>query len=251
MLININNIDKILEFDEPTHKYNVDDIELISVTTFFSKYCEKFNSDLIISSITKNKNSIYFNRNKEDIEKEWKDTAILGTKMHLNIENFINGLQINDNKINDNKINDNKINEDNDTIDIYKELIYFHNFFKNLKYKKLYPEFRVFDIDYKIAGTIDLLVENDTENYDIVDWKRSKNISYKSWKKMKNPLHNIPDTNFYKYSFQLNIYKFILERNYNIKIRNMYLIILYHTNEDYIKIDIPEFDQEIKILFGS
>ena len=111
-------------------------------------------------------------------------------------------------------------------------------------------ELRIFDLETKIAGTIDGLFKN-KDGYIIYDWKRTKEIKYNNYfNKCKFPLDNYDDCNFIKYSLQLNTYKYILEKNYNIKIVDMYLVILHPNEINYKKIKIENMQDEIKKLIN-
>ena len=65
----------------------------------------------------------------------------------------------------------------------------------------------------------------------LIDWKRSKEIKYDAYsnKKMKDPFSMLPDSNFGKFSLQLNLYKMLLERNYGLIVSKM-MIAVFHPN---------------------
>lgn len=138
------------------------------------------------------------------------------------------------------------------TISIKKEFSYFLDFIRDSGVKPFRSEWRIFDEENKIAGTIDLICRNDSQ-FDIYDWKRSVKASPNAvvWKHGRNGLEHIPDIAFYKYALQQNLYKFILENNYDIKINKMYLIVLHHEYDRYIKYEIPQMDKEINIIINS
>ncbi len=52
------------------------------------------------------------------------------------------------------------------------------------------------------------------------------------------------------YSLQLNIYKFILEKNYNVKIKDMYLVTLHPENnlKNFEKIKVNDMQKRVKSL---
>ena len=93
---------------------------------------------------------------------------------------------------------------------------------------------------------------NQDGTYVIYDWKRSKEI-----KKTNNNnetstlpiLDYIPNSNYWHYTLQLNIYKRILEINYNIIIDSLYLVIIYPENKNYMKINVPIMNDLINELF--
>ena len=65
-----------------------------------------------------------------------------------------------------------------------------------------------------------MIFENPDGSLQIYDWKRCKEISYDSYygKAAITPcISHLPDTNFWHYSLQLNVYKNILEIKYGKK----------------------------------
>ena len=122
-------------------------------------------------------------------------------------------------------------------------------------------EWIVYDKEIKIAGSIDMIFKSkpektidDKEVIDIYDWKRCKDIkkvnNFDKWAINPNISH-IPDTNYWHYAFQLNGYKWILEKNYDKIIRDMYLVCLHpdNSNKSYKLIKIPDLQKEITLLF--
>jgi hypothetical protein len=73
----------------------------------------------------------------------------------------------------------------------------------------------VFDSDIKIAGTIDLLIraKKDGKIW-ILDHKTNEKIdTFNKWNTFAlKPIENIPNTNYFQYTLQLNLYENILKR---------------------------------------
>ena len=224
-------------FNEKTHTYYLNDKKLISVTTFIKSLFNEFDSDKIIDYILKsnkmnNPDYEYYNMNKLQIFQLWKKQTLLGTLLHKDIENYYNGLTINNNSI---------------------EYGYFLNFINDNN--NLIPfkfEWKIFSKKIKIAGMIDMIYKCE-DKYIICDYKRSKGINinqnYGNFCTYPN-LTYIPDTNYYHYAFQLNLYKYILEEEYNIKIDSMFLLVLHPNNKNYIKYEICNLQKEIKIIIN-
>ena len=127
----------------------------------------------------------------------------LGSELHKDIEDFYNG------------INCNKTNAD------FLQFTKFAEYAKNILDIEPYrTEWKVYDDDFKLSGTIDILFrkKNDPSVFYLCDWKRSKKQG---------------DTNDYRYIVQLNLYKFILEKNYGIRIHKMYLVYFHPENISY------------------
>ena len=78
--------------------------------------------------------------------------------------------------------------------------------------------------ELKLSGSIDMIFENPDGTLQIYDWKRCKEISYDSsfGKFAKTPcISHLPDTNFWHYSLQLNVYRAILELKYGKKVTGL------------------------------
>lgn len=82
-----------------------------------------------------------------------------------------------------------------------------------------------------LAGSIDLVLKDkDADIFHLVDWKRSEKLQdkYVSYgKKMISPLHEVDDCQGQHYRLQLNIYKWILERYYNISVATMKVVCVH------------------------
>jgi hypothetical protein len=61
----------------------------------------------------------------------------------------------------------------------------------------------------------------------------------------------LPDTNFWHYALQLNIYKKILELKYGKVVTDLYLVCLHpdSTYKTYDRINVPILEKEIADLF--
>ena len=165
----------------------------------------------------------------DEIKTVWenrRDTAAnAGTKMHYDIECYYNGLDVT-----------------NDSI----EFKYFLAFEKQ-RSAELIPyrtEWTVFDEDLLFAGSIDMIfMDQNTEKLKIYDWKRCKEIKKGgAWNNaIVECIDYIPDTNFWHYALQLNIYRKILENKYDKEVDELWLVCLHPENKGgtYIKIKVP------------
>ena len=114
----------------------------------------------------------------------------------------------------------------------------------------------VYDEDVKIAGSIDMDYEDPTGDGSLMiyDWKRCKEIKKTGgFEKYSTTecINHLPDTNFWHYSLQLNIYKAIIERNYGKKVSQLMLVCLHpnNKNKDYLLFKVPDLQNEIRDLF--
>tara|TARA_Y100000816_G_C26105184_1_gene586985 strand:- start:504 stop:1274 length:771 start_codon:yes stop_codon:yes gene_type:complete len=240
---NPHELDQHITFDEAPHIYTIKgNSNFLSVTTWNKSMFEKFDADKVIENMMKSSkwpDSKYFNMTKEEIKKSWKDNgqeaSSSGTKMHANIEKFYNGLEVRDESV---------------------EYEYFLSFYEDHKdiYTAYRTEWMIYDEELEFAGSIDIVFKDKDGNICLGDWKRSKEIKKTAFgnKCSTNPLiDHIPDSNYWHYSLQLNTYKAILEKNYSVKIKDLFIICLHpeNKNNSYMKFKIPDLQEEVKVLF--
>lgn len=234
--------DLMITFEEGPHIYTINgDSSYTSVTTFNHKHFDVFDADKIIDNMMNSHKWVsnkYFGMSKNEIKELWKNNgknaAEAGTKLHYDIECFYN---------NSPNIND---------TDEYRFFLRF-----SVNHNNLTPyrtEWMIFHENYKIAGSIDMVFQNEDGTLSIYDWKRCKDIQKtSSWNKFsKNDIiSHIPDTNYWHYCLQLNTYKFILEDKYDKVIKDMYLICLHPEKSDYEKIKVCDLQDEVKLLLNN
>jgi ATP-dependent exoDNAse (exonuclease V) beta subunit len=242
--LNAHERDQYILFEEIGHKYTIKEkTNYTSVTTLISKMFEHFDAEKIVSKMLMNKKKMsdpsnkYFGMSREGILEMWanngKNASEKGTAMHANIENYYNNIESDDGSI---------------------EYEYFKRFVEDNPDLKAYrTEWCVYDEDEKVCGSIDMIFENPDGTLQICDWKRVKNIEYDGFNDKCSPvyeLRHVPDTNFHHYSIQLNIYKYLLEKNYNKKVSNLFLVVLHPDNACYNRIEVPVLDYEVSTLLN-
>ena len=62
-------------------------------------------------------------------------------------------------------------------------------------------------------------------------------------------IEHIPDTNYWHYALQLNIYKYILQSKYNKTVTDLYIIVLHPEAKNYQRIKLPDLQSEVAELF--
>ena len=206
--------DKNIILEKDAHEYKLltrPDITFTSVTTYVEHFFEGFDAQKVATKLINNYPK-YADRTVESLIAEWDATAAYGTKVHDEIEKWIkDDIQPSDKKaINGKKwIEDYKLKSD---IDILSEVI-------------------VYSTELSIAGTVDILAkDNTTGSYELIDWKTSKRIdtvSYNYKMGTHETTKNVMDCNFYHYSLQLSLYRYILETYYGLKIHNQLIAQLH------------------------
>jgi ATP-dependent exoDNAse (exonuclease V) beta subunit len=223
------------------HDYYVknDPSTYTSVSKLYKKFFPDFDEDKIINNMMAKQNwcdNKYFNMTKEEIKQQWKNTrdeaCALGVKMHDDIEHHINYLPV-----------------DNNT----SEFGYFLNFYENIhkNFPGFYPyrtEWRIYDEEHKIAGSIDFALKHIvTGQIALVDWKRTtklKNIS--RYEYGYYPFEKYPHCSMTHYSLQLNIYRTILIKNYNLDITRMVLAAFHPDLSEYQLVEVGFIDIDLK-----
>ena len=232
--------DERIQFSDSDHTYLIDKKnKAVSVTELIGRYFPKFDKDFWA-----NKESIKTGKPKNEILKKWDELGNkardLGTELHEQIENFYNSKEY--------------IRS--------KELDKFFKFHKNHiqdKYQPHRTEWRIFDEDKNLAGTVDMVYEKENGELFIFDWKRSKKIINSDGSIEKNnPFENglnglshLPSSDYVKYCLQQNMYKNILESKYDKKVSSMNLLILHPHLENYHIIQVESFKNETKYLLDS
>ena len=232
--------DERIQFSDSDHTYLIDKKnKAVSVTELIGRYFPKFDKEFWA-----NKESIKTGKPKNEILKKWDELGRkardLGTELHEQIENFYNSKEY--------------IRS--------KELDKFFKFHKNHiqdKYQPHRTEWRIFDEDKNLAGTVDMVYEKENGELFIFDWKRSKKIINSDGSIEKNnPFENglnglshLPSSDYVKYCLQQNIYKNILESKYDKKVSSMNLLILHPHLENYHIIQVESFKNETKYLLDS
>ena len=235
--------DNYITFEEGPHIYTIHgDSSYTSVTTFNHQHFEPFNANQIINNMMKSKNwpkSKYYGQTPKEIKAGWEENrvaaATAGTNMHYDIECFYNNIESSNKSI---------------------EYEYFKAFATKFKHLKPYrTEWMVYYEELKLSGSIDMIFENPDGTLQIYDWKRCKEIQHETnfGKYATTPcISHFPDTNFWHYALQLNVYKTILEHKYGKVVTNLYLVCMHPDNpyQTYDRIEVPILNDEISDLFN-
>jgi len=242
--INAHPRDEHITFEEGPHIYTVlgERGGCTSVTTWNHHHFSDFDADAIITKMMKGRNwndpnYKYYGMTREEIKKMWdakRDSAAgAGTKMHNDIELHYNGVSV-----------------VNDSV----EFGFFNQFLADFSHLKPYrTEWMVYYEELKLSGSIDMVFENPDGTLQIYDWKRCQEIKHEAEfgkYAQTSCISHLPDTNFWHYALQLNMYKTILEHKYEKKITGLYLVCMHPDNvyNTYQRIEVPDLQNEMKKL---
>jgi len=243
--INFHSRDSKIALNSRFHQYTVEGgsstRKYTSVTQFVSASFPCFNADAVIQGMRKSsnwKNSTYYGKTAVEIKALWKrcgqEAAQKGTQLHRIIELYYNNHEI-----------------EYDETDV--ACLYFLKWDKDTEHlwTPYRTEWKIFHAQFQLAGTVDAVFRRSDGSYHLVDWKRSKKIKKDNpWRKCFAPVGHLPDCNFFKYSLQLNIYRFILESQYSLSISQMSIVCLHPENENssYLCFDVPILEKEVENL---
>lgn len=214
---------------------------LLSVTGFIGTLFPPFLEDEVITKMMANtkkwnnpEENPYYGMTREDIKAQWamiRDMASKeGTAMHYNLEMYYS---------------EQKYETDTKEFDLFLNYEKVH---VNGKLRAFFTEKSVYCEYLRLCGQVDMLYEyvDEKDHGDgkkhlvLADWKRSKKITmYNSYQSGCVPCtETMGDTNFTHYCIQLCLYKYMLERYYNVIIDAMYLVVLHPNQDNFICIPV-------------
>ena len=240
--------DNEIHFDEPTHIYTVQGASTgyISVSKILHEFFGHFDADEVITKMMKGKNwpnSKWFGMTREEIKAAWdkngREASEAGTAMHLAIEMLMNGAE-------------SQVPAEAKETPEWK---YFWKYW-NKDSKSWEPwrtEWEVWDPELKLSGSIDMVYRNRQDGtFAIYDWKRAKSMETEnSYQSGLGPLSHLPDTNFWHYSIQLNLYRWLLEKHYGVKISKMALVVLHPNNTGPRVYLLNQMDDEVEAILAA
>lgn len=240
--------DARISFIDEGHVYIVDEERgtYTSVTTFVHEFFNPFEADKVLAKMRQSSTwslKPYATWTNEEIKQLWEtqrdEAASTGTHMHQQIEHFYN-------------------QESTDTSTIPTEWGFFQAFHSAFGCSPYRTEWYVFDEETKIAGSIDMvylsapIIEGTRPHVIIVDWKRTAELKYRNpFQCGRPPVEHLDDCNFSHYSLQLNIYRYILEKHYNVIVDALYLVILHPKNTTYQQVRVPDLSNDVRMMFAT
>ena len=254
--------DTSIAFDEGPHVYYVEGaVGYTSTTTVAHENFEEFQADQIARQMVTRpdfrtlsryakyqKEAMLCTSDRDDdlikaIIQSWDDNrdlqAKLGTAMHRYVELDMNNVPQ---------------EEDQETNDC-KERRYYHDYATRqatLGYVPYRTEWMLWDNELKVTGSIDMIYFHpENKTYHMVDWKRSREIKRFGFKRGTGLCRHLLDCNYNHYSLQLNIYKYILEKNYDILISDMNIVVFHPNNDDYLEFEIANMQSLVHKLLTS
>ena len=139
-------------------------------------------------------------------------------------------------------------------ISVEREKQQFLCFVRDYQIRPYRQEWPVFDLDMNVAGTIDMVCREADGTFAIYDWKRSKKVVNAYGQPIveafggKTDIRglNLPDTSFHHYCLQQNLYRYMLQKNYGVKVSSLSLVVLCPDYPTYFVAKVPIMDDIIR-----
>lgn len=181
-----------ITFVEKTHQYfNDSGDEYISATTFLHKFEKPFEKDRL-SLQTAKKRGI----SQQEVLNEWAENSRIacefGTAVHLAMETYIKGGEIADSYAGLANSLDYHIGHELDSA------------------KAVLSEKLLWNDEYRIAGTADLIIEHNDKEFSVGDFKTNKKYNFFSeyGDTMLSPVSHLSSCQFNLYALQLSLYAY-------------------------------------------
>ncbi len=250
--VNAHPRDARISFEEETHTYTIDGTRegWTSCTGFIHTFFEDFDADAVIAKMMGSRKwseSKYYGMTAEEIKAQWAaaadEASTAGTRMHLDIEQYYNADPIGN------------MAADGFAPNPSAEWDYFQAFERKWRIPRGFTPYRtewlVFKEDIKLAGSIDMVYKKPDGKFAIYDWKRAKEMRYENtYQSGKDPLGHLPDTNYWHYSIQLNIYRTVLEELYGAEVDELALVVLHPNNKSFQVIKVNRMEDEVAAMFA-
>ena len=256
-------IDGTIKFEEASHQYEVDWGEgfttsrIVSVSKVYKQYFGEFDPDATLATMRARptwSKSKYFGMTNEAIKGQW---VVLGdrardegTQHHLLCERYYT----------------------------HSEII--------RPYSRAFGQFLQFAVDNQhrtpfrtewrlrtnealsVCGTPDMVYFSDTPGPEvdtlylsIFDWKLIKKLSKFGFGKTgSGPLAGLPDSNYFHYAIQLNMYRHMLEHFYRdividgkkysrIHVDKLVVVVMHSTKRKYEQVELPDYRARAAQIF--
>ena len=158
--------------------------------------------------------------------------AARGTLMHYQIEQWLNGFEV----------------PLPHSIEFKCFLRFAEDFLQARGLLPFRTEMSMFHCGLCCAGQADFLAfDPSTDTFVLLDWKRSKRIDYQNayGERLLAPLEELDRCNYSMYSLQLNMYRYILESEYEISVSGMYLAVFHPNRDGPVWEEVPRLDDYI------
>lgn len=279
-VVNKHDRDDRIQFEEESHTYTIDGTRAgwTSCTGFLHHFFDEFNADAVIAKMMASRKwpeSKYYGMTAAAIKAQWAEKARLaseaGTRMHLDIEHFYNALPAVWSGVDAAAVSHIADMTEKRTVDITAgttamrevdgwepaggpEWEYFCQYQQThgAKFEPFRTEWLVFDEEHKVAGSIDMVYKKPDGTLAIYDWKRTEELKTENkFQSGLGPVSHLPDTNYWHYSLQLNVYRYILQKNYGVTVSELALVVLHPINKSWRVAKVNMMDEEVSDMMAT
>ena len=127
-----------------------------------------------------------------------------------------------------------------------------------LEWKATHPTWEAYRTEWSVfsepelcCGQIDSIFQDEHGALHMVDWKRVADMKMVSGFQNQcgfDPVHALPNTNFYHYVLQQNIYSWMVEQRYGLQIASMCLVQVHPDISTFKEHPLPRIDKEVGII---
>ena len=239
--------DARIVFEEEKHEYYVDGTKVPrSVTGLVHTYCSNFDARVAVQSMKKGAN---WDEKKEhfvtDAGEYMSDDEIVslwnfngrvasarGTLLHWHTEMKLNGKEI-----------------ETPLSPEFQQILCILQELSRRGLRAFRTEVCLFHCGLCLAGQADALFQDEDGAITILDWKRTKTIRFdNSFRSLREPLDHLPESNGWLYSLQLNVYKYMIETETNLRVVGMYLGQAHPSLLRGRLIELPNMDDELGLI---
>lgn len=200
-------------FDKVKHSYTNSQTgeRYVSVSQLLSKYKKPFETDFFAEKKAK-----ALGTTKDKVLEMWdagrQQACDRGVDYHSLLENYINGVEI------------------KEFDDLQNIIGTFTQHFTKSDFKSIYCERMLFNHDYKIAGTSDLVCDVKKDYFDIYDYKTNKkfNLFSKYSKYLLSPIDHLQECEYNTYNLQLSLYAYMYEKETGRRVRRLGIFYFPH-----------------------
>ena len=240
-------LDIRISFFAEGHRYEIDGVPTLgSVTGLVHAFSHDFDPDIAIEKMINSQRwprEEYLNLDGSvmtptEIKEKWADngrvSANHGTWVHFLFELYLNREIVTSQCV---------------------EFQLFLKFISCLIGCKAYrTEWEIFSEEERLAGSIDFVATAPNGSLIIIDWKRTKLLRTKyenTFQCMQSPLSHLSDCKGIQYRLQLNVYKYILEKQYGFRISEMYVVCVHPDVGEAPFVDVvPDMEDEVSKMMS-
>lgn len=204
-----------IDFDAPQHKYSVEGVELLPVSTVLKLFYEEFDAEKVSHEYVARRG--YGEEERQKIKEEWLKAGDVGSTLGHSVHDF--GERYFSNK------------NIKPQTGFEKAVVKFWNELPE-HVLPVYSELMLYSSTLNCAGTADIIcIDKRNNSVIIVDYKTNKDL-YKNFrgKRMLPPFQFLFDNPLNHYQLQLSLYQLLINEQ-GIKVNSRWIIWLRETGE--------------------